>query len=124
MDLTIARLLLAPCKFSALNAIYHNPSSDTICGCHKCTSTPPPAPLTHCICSGPQCQPEVLINRETPQEPLVSRKPRAHRDETLPQYIRSHATNRLQHFRYQLFDKSDLISYSFLPPHAFLPMTQ
>jgi superfamily II DNA helicase RecQ len=127
MDKTIARLLLAPCKFSALNAAYHNPSNDTICGCHKCACTPPPAPLTQCICSGFQCQPEVLINLEVLQEPptrclsLVSKKPRARRDETLPPYIRSHATNRLQHFRYQLFDKIDLVSYSFLPPHAFLP---
>ncbi|KAJ7699249.1 P-loop containing nucleoside triphosphate hydrolase protein, partial [Mycena rosella] len=55
-DLSMPRMILAPCKVAAQNEIYNNPAFDSPCTCLPCTTNPPSGSLTPCNCS--RCIPE------------------------------------------------------------------
>ncbi|TFK77660.1 hypothetical protein K466DRAFT_461862, partial [Polyporus arcularius HHB13444] len=52
MDVSIAKVILAPCKVAAQNELYGNPSHDVPCTCRTCTIHPPPSLPSICNCSG------------------------------------------------------------------------
>ncbi|KAJ7674126.1 hypothetical protein B0H17DRAFT_1140777 [Mycena rosella] len=65
-DLSMTRLIVAPCKIAAINLIYNNPPFDPLCTCISCCENPPPPPSPSCNCSG--CAPDKL-----PVAPLAPR---------------------------------------------------
>ncbi|TFK95045.1 P-loop containing nucleoside triphosphate hydrolase protein, partial [Polyporus arcularius HHB13444] len=56
VDLSVARLVIAPCKVELLNTLYDNQPQDVVCECRTCTRNPPLSKPPACNCSG--CQPE------------------------------------------------------------------
>ncbi|KAI0744071.1 P-loop containing nucleoside triphosphate hydrolase protein, partial [Daedaleopsis nitida] len=59
MDVSIAQLIIAPCKVAAQNDLYHNPPADSPCSCRSCAARTAPNLPYHCDCSG--CTPEPTI---------------------------------------------------------------
>jgi len=122
MDISMAHVLLSPCKPKNLDGQYENPSNDPICLCPRCLAHPRPLRPESCNCSGPACQPETnLTPINNLDAPKKSRKPRARRGEGITPDLRKLATAQLDNLRRALYRNIDPLKYGFLPPEAFFP---
>ena len=131
MDLSMARLLCAPCAPAEQNVLYNNPPDDPPCSCSTCT---PPA-ATHsrlmevltmesssaptCNCSGciPETSGPVTVKTRAPDTNPIPRNKR------LTRKMRTKGTEELVSLRMTIYLSTDpSVSRSF-PPEVFLPDT-
>ncbi|KAJ7705658.1 P-loop containing nucleoside triphosphate hydrolase protein [Mycena metata] len=119
-DLSMAELIVAPCKVKAQDELYENPLIDAPCKCKSCIADPFPTRRTSCNCSG--CVPEVLAaipKPPRPSKPIDTVKKRLR----ITKLQRAHGTERLVAFGREVWREADISITSFLPPEAFLPAT-
>lgn len=119
MDISIAEMVLAPCKYNEQDRQYDNPQDEIPCTCRACLQNPPPHRMLPCNCSGTSCMPEVLAEPEVTKAPtsrsVIPRKDR------LTKSMRVFGDRQLKSFRYSLWENADEKSSGMLPLTVFLP---
>ncbi|KAK6969273.1 ATP-dependent DNA helicase Q1 [Favolaschia claudopus] len=120
LDLSMPQLIVAKCKVAALNKLYNNPASDTLCTCPTCEKNPPPLPSTSCNCSG--CTPETLPIIKPPPRPskINHNIPKSQR---LSKLQKTHGTEHLVQLRFEIWRKLSGSQSWMLPPTFFLSDT-
>ncbi|KAL1945781.1 hypothetical protein VTO73DRAFT_1783 [Trametes versicolor] len=130
MDVSMARLLLAPCATDEQNTLYGNPLSDPPCLCPRCmapavdrpdnsTTSPPSIYPSPCSCSG--CKPEDVA----PAVGSLKRKdmnpvPKRQR---LNKAMRAVGTKHLERTRMAIYRSSKTETSRALTPDVYLPAT-
>ncbi|KAF7800028.1 hypothetical protein EIP86_011271 [Pleurotus ostreatoroseus] len=117
MGVSMARMLLAPCKTQEQNILYDNPISDTPCTCNTCQLHPPAPALSTCDCSG--CMPEDDVDAPRMRRKTANPIPRKQR---LTRKMRTVGTKTLVELRLTMHRSyTDGSRAFFLPPDVFLP---
>ncbi|KAI0363007.1 P-loop containing nucleoside triphosphate hydrolase protein [Pilatotrama ljubarskyi] len=121
MDISMAKLLIAPCSSTMQNELYGNPPSDPPCTCDACglaVSGGISQPAVPCRCSG--CEPEDLVEniklKRKDDNPVPRRK-------RLTKAMRREGMKRLRALRKDLYLSTNTNVSRALPPSVFLPDT-
>ncbi len=116
MELSMARLLLAPCATAAQDELYKNPAVDPPCACAQCTATTVAIPSSPCRCSG--CVPEEDLPPRARKRRTMNPVPPKQR---LIETMRKKGKRELEKLRLEIYRMDDSAANRALPPDVYLP---
>ena len=100
MDLSMAHMHLASCKYGKQNGQYGNMPNGILCtdSCQSCQKDPPPSPVFPCYCSG--CKPEDIFRADVPMGPTRTSSITLDipKSRCLTKVMRAHGTKQLEKF--------------------------